>query len=166
MAEQDGVVDETGGPGLRWAIKRSFVDYVLRMPDGRAGAGEGAHPLEGGEIRYEAGEPREVDGALVLPFRGDVRFAGHFGMLYVRIADPEVTIRDGKAELTIADPYLKSEERTRLVTFTAVPLDAGPGESAWSASDVVLAPEGVELFNDVYQAGEPFEPLEIRVPAP
>ena len=37
------------------------------------------------------------DGDVFLAFRGDVRFAGHHGMLYVRIADPWVVIPDGEA---------------------------------------------------------------------
>ena len=41
------MTDEQGPPefGLTWPIKRSFVTYVLGMPDGRAGAVEGAFPL-------------------------------------------------------------------------------------------------------------------------
>ncbi|MFE7034776.1 HtaA domain-containing protein [Streptomyces sp. NPDC057621] len=152
--------------GLRWAIKTSFVAYVARMQDGRAHLGNGVAVNERNEMIF----PLEEDAASVtetFAFGGDVRFVGHFGMLSVHIALPRVVVRaGGRGELTVLDPASRDGGRLRLVTFDLTGRRTEGGIEEWHATDVRLAPEGVELFGDVYEAGEPFAPLTITVPRP
>lgn len=156
--------------GLHWGIKASFLEYIGRMSDGRGTVTNGATPTEGNVMVFEPAEvptpPEAADADLFLAFRGDVRFAGHFGMLYVRIADPWLTVRGREAVLTVLDPFKPDlDPRLPLIRFT---LDERPTDEdlrIWLSTDVRLTEEGTGLFNDVYQAGEPFEPLAIFLPA-
>jgi hypothetical protein len=165
--------DDAGGGiphGLRWGIKSSFIDYVRRMPDGKGSVGDGAVPVGTGDLfyAYDAEASTQTDDARVIAFRGDVRFSGHMGMLFVRIAHPRLEIRGEDAVLTIEDPEARPDgPRVPLVRATMVRLDAPPGSGAeiWGAEKVVLTSEGVELFNEVYAEGEPFEPLVVQLPA-
>ncbi len=158
------MTDEQGPPefGLTWPIKRSFVTYVLGMPDGRAGAVEGAFPLPDLSVVFE--HDPSVDAAALgdgWAFRGDVRFAGHFGMLFVRIADPWLVRTDDGVLLTIADPDAQDDGlRVPLATVTVE--QTGPGE--WASTSVALTAQGSELFNSVYPVGDPLDPFTLRVP--
>jgi len=158
------MTDEQGPPefGLTWPIKRSFVTYVLGMPDGRAGAVEGAFPLPDLSVVFE--HDPSVDAAALgdgWAFRGDVRFAGHFGMLFVRIADPWLVRTDDGVQLTIADPDAQDDGlRVPLATVTVE--QTGPGE--WASTSVALTAQGSELFNSVYPVGDPLDPFTLRVP--
>ena len=158
------MTDEQGPPefGLTWPIKRSFVTYVLGMPDGRAGAVEGAFPLPDLSVVFE--HDPSVDAAALgdgWAFRGDVRFAGHFGMLFVRIADPWLVRTDDGVLLTIADPDAQDDgPRVPLATVTVE--ETGPGE--WASTSVALTAQGSELFNSVYPVGDPLDPFTLRVP--
>jgi hypothetical protein len=157
--------------GLRWGIKRSFIDYVRRMPDGRGWVGDGATPLGSHEIVYapEAAEPGDGGGARSWTFRGDVRFSGHAGMLFVQVAAPILTLLDGldgTARLTVATPAGSAgPERLPLVTLRLRREPAPDGIEVWSGKDVRLTESGTALFDDVYPAGEPFDPLTVRLPA-
>lgn len=156
--------------GLHWGIKTSFLEYISRMPDGRASITDGATFLEGNVAAFEplpSAEPADPStGERTWAFRGDVRFAGHHGMLFVRIADPRVTVRNGQGELTVLDPEdPDTRPRLPLVRFTLVEQDLDADLDAWLATDVALTPEGTGLFNDVYEAGELFEPLAIFLPS-
>lgn len=158
--------------GLRWGIKASFIDYVRRMPGGRGTIGEGAVPVGASDTLYslDPAPPTSaaVDGALrAWAFRGDVRFTGHGGMLFVRIANPWIVLGEQEAVLSIEDPYqTEGAPRIPLVTMQlrSDPAAEADGLEAWFSSDVRLTPEGVPLFNDVYQVGEPFEPLSVIAP--
>lgn len=155
--------------GLRWAIKHSFVGYVSRMPDGRGYISGGAGATETNEFVFplaEEGAPASDDGAVrTFAFGGSITFTGHFGLLYVQIAQPRITVREGEAELTVADPESKEGGRLPLATLALTGPVAEDGNERWEATDVRLTPQGVELFGDVYQAGEPLEPLAVIVPA-
>ena len=158
------MTDEQGPPefGLTWPIKRSFVTYVLGMPDGRAGAVEGAFPLPDLSVVFE--HDPSVDAAALgdgWAFRGDVRFAGHFGMLFVRIADPWLVRTDDGVLLTIADPDAQ-DDGPRLPLATVTVEQTGPGE--WASTSVALTAQGSELFNSVYPVGDPLDPFTLRVP--
>lgn len=156
--------------GLHWGIKASFLEYIARMSDGRGSVSDGATALDGNITAFEPAPdvrgPDLDDLEQFWAFRGDVRFAGHFGMLYVRIADPWVTVRAGRAELTVLDPYEPDEHpRLPLVRFTLERQNVPGSLDTWLATDVHLTQEGTGLFNDVYQTGELFEPLAIFWPA-
>ncbi|MCU1482993.1 MAG: hypothetical protein JWQ19_3779 [Subtercola sp.] len=169
MADSDNDNDNDPEAGLVWSIKRSFVDYVTRMHDGRGNVTGGAMPTSGGQIIFSPDpKPRDcpLDADEMLAFVGDVRFTGHAGLLFVRIANPRVTLRGQRAELDIAHPYkLESTERWPLVDFEVAP-QIMAGRQALVAERVSLRPEAVELFNDVYPAGELFDPIIIALGEP
>jgi hypothetical protein len=156
--------------GLRWGIKSSFVAYVMRMPDGQGSMSDGASPTDTNELMFEpdpAIESPDAGADRFWAFRGDIRFKGHYGMLFVRVAHPWITLRGDQAELTVDDPYQREGgERLHLVSFDLAPgTPPSPELEIWSGTNVRMESGGVELFNDVYQAGEPFEPLTIILPA-
>lgn len=145
---------------LRWGIKSSFLGYVARMPDGRAYLGGGAAVNDRQELLFPLTSAE--DGTFA--FGGTVTFSGHFGMLFVQVAEPAIVVRDGEAEMTVADPESKDGKRVQLVTFALTGPSVEDDVERWEATDVRLAQEGVDLFGEVYQAGEQFSPLTITVP--
>jgi hypothetical protein len=158
--------------GLRWGIKTSFIDYVRRMPDGKGWLGEGAVPVGPYEVLFppqEAGSRPTDDGTVerFWTFRGDVRFSGHAGMLFVQVTSPILTEIDGAAQLTVADPAgVDGPERLLLVTLRLASESGPDGYELWRGTDVRLTAAGTALFNDVYPAGEPLEPLTVLLPMP
>jgi hypothetical protein len=99
-------------------------------------------------------------------FRGAVRFRGHAGMLSVRLAAPELTVRGGWAEMTIEGQ--DSGPDAARVPLVDLQLERGPapaGADVWLGSNVRLTEPGAALFNSVYPAGEPFEQLSVVLPA-
>lgn len=155
-------------PGLRWALKRSFLEYIGHAPGGRGSLSDGATATELKEILFQpdlAHAPAATQEVIFRAFRGTVVFSAHFGMLSVRISNPRVTITEKQGELTILDPFRQEgDARLLLVTFTIEGHGVLEGFEYWTASDVRLAPEACALFNDVYPANAPFEPLAIVVP--
>lgn len=148
--------------GLEWSIKLSFLRYIGGS-GGRASASQGASMSAPNVFSFTPAGLAD-DGALL--FRGDVRFSGHGGLLFVRIAHPRVLIGAGRARMLVDDPEVLDGTGTPLVlvTFEAVPEGNDDAVMAWSGIDVRLGEEGVELFNSVYAPGEPFEDLRISVP--
>jgi hypothetical protein len=155
--------------GLHWGIKGSFMDYIGRMADGRATVTDGATPTEGNVMVFEpagvAPPPADADADLFLSFRGDIRFAGHFGLLFVRLADPQVVVRHGRGVMTVLDPS-RTDGVTRLplVHFSLEERPTHEDLRIWLSTDVRLTHEGTAVFNDVYPADEPFEPLAVFLP--
>ncbi len=127
-------------------------------------------PVRGNEVVFppvQAGIRPTEHGATdrFWAFGGDIRFTGHFGMLFVRIAFPVLTLRDGRAELTVAGQSEEEPaERVPLVTLSLEATPAPEGIEMWSGTDVRLTQGGVALFNDVYPAGEAFDPLTLTLP--
>ena len=156
--------------GLRWGIKGSFLEYLQRMPDGKGWLGDGAVAVRTNEILFppeQSGWRPSPDGVpdRFWAFRGDVRFSGHFGMLFVRVAFPVLTLRGELAELTVAPlEDTKGAERLTLVTLRLAQQPSPQGIEIWRGTDVRLSGTGAGLFNDVYPPGEEFEPLTVTVP--
>ena len=155
--------------GLLWGIKSSFVEYVRRMPDGQGAVGAGARHLDTGILfpplrGARRTTPDNVD-ERIWEFGGDVRFSGHFGMLFVRIAFPTIAVRDGVGQLSIANPYTtEGGERLILADVALHEQPAPSGLLIWSSAEVRMNAEAGQLFNDVYQVGEPFDPLTLVLP--
>lgn len=150
-------------PGLSWGIKRSFIDYIGSLPDGSVSAAGGAAALESGLFCFTA-DVSDYDAALgtgVLRFLGDVRLSGHHGMLLVRLLDPWITFSGGSGVLSISTG--DGQDRTALAFVrAAAPMDVA-GSLVWEHVDVVISPEGSELFDGQYAAGQPMDPLFIRI---
>lgn len=158
-----------GFVGLRWAVKESFTTYLARMPDGRMSLSEGATLADNQEVVWEP-DPKTTfaagpDADRTMAFRGDVRYGGHGGLLFVQVANPVVTLRGAAGDLTVVDTFSEVEgARITLVTFTVAKLIEAPGFEMVVSSDVRLTERGTHLFNDVYQTDEQFEQLSIVWP--
>lgn len=151
--------------GLHWGIKASFIDYVMRLPDGRGSVSAGAAP-SGSQVFVFApdGPGFDVREGVVrtLRFRGDVRFSGHAGMLFLRIADPWITMTEERVELSVADPSGSSSDAR--IALARLELETPHPPGGLHAERVALVPEATVHFNDVYPAGEPFDPITVVVP--
>ena len=179
----NGSSDEAGaeapaagtGPGhfgLIWAVKPSFVSYVLRMSDGKVYITGGVKVSKDNELLFPfdeeaaenpSGTDLDAPGA-TFSFRGNVAFQAHFGMLDVRINRPQLHLRGADGELTVMDPESAEGGRLTLVTFSATAPRVEDGVQYCTADDVRLTAAGVPLFGDVYPADEPFAPLMIAAP--
>jgi hypothetical protein len=149
-------------PGLYWGVKRSFVAYIWRMPDGQAAVGRGARPLRNGDFFFE---PRPSHAGSQVRFRGELRFAGHMGMLSVHMADPWIDLTGDRGELSIGSARDGGWPRIALASLTFDdPIEDG-GLVLLRASRVHLSAPAVPLFNGVYPEGESLEPLTVVLPA-
>ncbi|HSN35851.1 MAG TPA: HtaA domain-containing protein [Arthrobacter sp.] len=149
--------------GLSWGIKRSFIDYIHSLPDGSVSAIGGASVAESSLFCFspDASDYDIARGTGVLRFRGDVRLAGHHGMLLVRLLDPWITFTSGSGVLSISTG--DGPDRTAVGFLSPTkPRNAG-GSLVWDHVDVVISPEGSELFDGQYAAGQPMDPIAIRV---
>ncbi|WP_024367173.1 HtaA domain-containing protein [Arthrobacter sp. TB 26] len=149
--------------GLSWGIKRSFIEYINSLPDGSVSATDGATVAEPSLFRFSP-ESSDYDverGTGVLRFRGDVRLAGHHGMLLVRLLDPWITFTAGSGVLSISTG--DGQDRTAVGFLTPSKARAADGSLVWEHVDVVISPEGSDLFDGQYAAGQPMDPLFIRV---
>ncbi|MFJ9390844.1 HtaA domain-containing protein [Nocardioides sp. NPDC101246] len=150
--------EPTGGE-LRWSVRASFLRYVAALPDARASVSAGALlTRDDPQLVVYPADPASSTPSL-LAFHGDLRLAGHGGLLFVRLAGPRIELRpDGPAVLSVEDPRTEdgSGPRLPLVTVTMTRTEAG-----WSGTDAALTEEGVPLFNNVYPPGAEFDPLEV-----
>ena len=151
-------------PGLSWGVKGSFTRYIDSMPDGRRGAGHGATEAGEGVYFFELEDASGFDPAVpggIAKYRGDVRYKGHQGMLFVMIVDPWIEFRDTGAVLTVVDAerWPGKEHRIELATLDPCEPTAGRLPRGWAQMDARLTPAGVEVFNGVYGVGEQLEPV-------
>ncbi|MDQ0691440.1 HtaA domain-containing protein [Arthrobacter sp. W4I7] len=159
---------DTPPPGFHWGIKEGFVRYIARMGDGICSTTDGAD-ISGKKFLFsvtpsQSENPPEPQS---FAFIGDVRFSGHHGLLFVRIADPTLAITGDTAVLSVVD-YLDQQEGKRLDLATAciaVREDPTTGVRILNGTDVRLTADGTELFNNVYPEGEPFDDFEAHIPA-
>lgn len=153
--------------GLTWGIKASFLSYLMRLPDKKAYVGAGATYTDG-RFHFPLASDSDYDIAAnvgTLRFAGDVRFVGHFGMLYVMIANPWLEVDGRRGTLTIADPDLHPDVTRRLPLVEldlAAPVEAA-GHREWTGISTALCSEATPLFSDTYAPGEPFDPLDVVV---
>jgi len=152
--------------GLRWAIKRSFLDYIAQAPGGRGSLTDGAVATGDKEIVFgPATPPGPVERGRLLTFRGIATFSAHHGALLVSIANPWAIIRETEGEITIVDPFQRQgTARLKLASFDVREHLVADGFEHWAATNVRLAREACELFNNVYPASGPLEPLTIILP--
>jgi hypothetical protein len=157
--------DSLPAPGLSWGIKRSFIDYINSLPDGSVSATDGATVAESFLFCFspESSDYDVARGTGVLRFRGDVRLAGHHGMLLVRLLDPWITFTSGSGVLSISNGDGGGQDRTVVAFLSPSKPRHADGSLVWEHVDVVISPEGSELFDGQYAAGQPMDPLFIRV---
>ncbi|MCB5294792.1 HtaA domain-containing protein [Arthrobacter sp. SO3] len=150
--------------GLSWGIKRSFIDYITSLPDGSVSATGGATVAAASLFCFspESSDYDPARGTGVLRFRGDVRLAGHHGMLLVRLLDPWITFTSGSGVLSISSGGGGQDRTTVGFLSPSTPHEAG-GSLVWEHVDVVISPDGSELFDGQYAAGQPMDPLFIRI---
>ena len=157
-------------PGLSWGVKGSFTRYIDSMPDGRRGAGHGATEAGEGVYFFELDDASGDDPSAperIVRYRGDVRYKGHAGMLFVMIVDPWIEFRDASAVLTVVDAehWPRKDHRIELATLVSGAPVAGSLPQGWVQVDARLTLAGVEVFNGVYEVGELLEPVRFRARA-
>lgn len=156
--------------GLTWGIKRSFINYISRLPDGAVTAQEGAGIIEGSFFRFEpdGGSFDPSTDSDVLKFRGQVRLSGHYGMLSLFIADPWIEFTDGSAVLSIVDVG-GWPDRSKRIPLLALPSTRPVSDGSalvLPETRALLSPEGAGIFNDQYQAGTEMDPVSMASPVP
>jgi hypothetical protein len=146
----------TSTPGrLRWAVKKSFIDYIRGLDDGAIEVFDGAEHL--GETFVFTGESSDDSGLL---FGGGIRFTGFAGMLDVRLVDPMIeTSQKGDYTLTAMVGAASIAARAPIATISGAG-DFRPGQP-WSAVPQ-LTFQGVRIFGDVYQVGADLAPLVVE----
>lgn len=154
-------------PGLTWGIKRSFITYIRELPDGAASAADGAAALDSGLFCFAPGDSDYdlASGRGLLRFRGDVRVAGHHGMMFVRLLDPWIELSGSRGILSISTGDVDGKGRVEVAVLRAGLPRSFEGFLVWDHVGVVISQEGSELFDGQYAAGQPMDPLSIRVPA-
>jgi hypothetical protein len=152
---------------LLWGVKASFSEYILRLPDGRFSATDGAELLLPLTFSFEVADadhlldgesvPSEGD---VLRFRGDVRFAGHSGALFLRIANPWLHFTAGGGFVSIVGGQSEDDpERRPIATFSSAAVAGTRGRL--DIAEVLLDARGVDLFNRTYPLETPLDPLRV-----
>lgn len=123
------------GDALIWGVKRSLRDYVA----------------DGGEVMLSAGATASTAGFVFPPsargaaaFDGAVEFSAYGGMLHFVLADPEI---DGDT-LTVV-----GRDGRRVPLGALTPTDEG--------YDTALLPEGAGVFDGMYPAGAPLDPVRL-----
>jgi hypothetical protein len=157
-------------PGLSWGVKSSFTHYIDSMPDGRRGAGHGATEAGDGVYFFELDDASGYDPALragIIKYRGDLRYKGHGGMLFVMVVDPWIEFREAGTVLTAIDAEHWPNRERRIELATLAPAASGEVRlpQGWGQWDARLTPDGVEVFNGVYPVGELLEPVRFSAEA-
>lgn len=153
--------------GLSWGIKRSFIDYIHSLPDAAVSAVGGATVDEAGRFWFppDTADYDAAGGTGILRFKGDVRLSGHHGMMFVRLLDPWIALTGGRGILSISTGDGVGQDRTAVAILrTGTPKEEA-GALVWEQVDVEISEEGSELFDGQYAAGQPMDPLFIRVSA-
>lgn len=153
-------------PGLSWGIKRSFIDYINGLPDASVSLVGGATVDDAGLFHFapDNSDYDAVRGTGILRFRGDVRLSGHHGMMFVRLLDPWIAFTGGRGILSISTGDDAGQDRAAVAVLRAgAPAQAPDGSLVWSDVEVAITDEGSELFDGQYAAGQPMDPLFIRL---
>lgn len=153
--------------GLTWGIKASFIAYIAGLPDGTVSAAAGASEIQPGLFHFSFAESDydQARGAGVLRFRGDVRLAGHHGMLFVRLLDPWIEVTGDRGVLSISTGDDAGRDRIDVGTLSVASPATADDTLLWTGMGVLVTAGGSELFDGQYAAGQPMDPLTVRVPA-
>lgn len=168
MAQHPSAV-EAQTAGLFWGIKRSFLEYVLRLPDADIALGDGAEILDSGLLVFPLAradlEPAEVlRGSL--EFSGRVVISAHGGMLRVDFGSPLLEVHGGQAVLSVTSsgvPGASDGDRLALARLEDCALERAGDELLWSSLRVGLAEQGAPVFGGQYPVGQELDPLYVRL---
>lgn len=150
--------------GLVWAFKRSFVQYIAQMPDGRMSVTGGAD-VDGMNFHFETLSVAGNSDSGTLAFRGDVRFAGHGNLLFVGIADPVIVFDGGDAIVTVQLPsnVQGATERIDLASGSLALTERQDQLERYTVSGLGLTEAGSELFGGVYPPGEQLDDIHFTI---
>jgi hypothetical protein len=160
---------------ITWGFKESFRSYI-------SGAIALGQWTTSGDVGYETpdfifsgGEgtiaPDRRSGRVA--FEGELLFEGHGGILRTSLANPSLML-DGHRRATLVfdvtgdtmDMVSVSAEDVEFVTLEwsagDESIDAASGEWVITDAAATLTPAGSESFG-TYSAGEPFDPVDIRL---
>lgn len=143
--------------GLAWPIVSRFRRYVEGLPDG------GVHAV-GTTLRADRFDfPFSHQDETTIAYRGRVDFTGHSGFLHVSIEDPEITLHDGEALITIADDF---EELRGRMSFArgAFAREVVDGVVVLVIAEPRLTDESCDLFNGAYASGALIDPIVASFP--
>lgn len=160
---------------LDWGVKDTFSQYVLLgAADGAVTPADGAAANADGTFRFPAvaGTVDDATGRGAVQLGGSLRFSGHGGQL-------DLTISGLRAELGAAGGVLRADllgkrfsgpdlvaypnvVLARLDTGSVTPSIAGSAVT-WRAVPTAFGADARPAFVNVYQAGEPMDPLTIAV---
>lgn len=146
--------------GLRWAIKRSFLDYIERAPGGRVSLADGALATAEREIVFAPEMTEAILDKRLLKFRGSVRFSAYSSALLVPFSNPWLELEETRNMVTIADPFdPEGAARLELASFQIEAHVVSEGYEHWAAVNVMLTEQACPLFNNVYPASTQLEPF-------
>lgn len=151
-------------PGLHWRIKDSFVQYVLRGADGVYSVTDGAADDGMGNFYFPVARVINENDSWELSFRGEVRFRGHGGVLFVPVANPTVRLSRSGGWLSVGRSR-SGEEHTTIAELDGVSPVAVGEAFAWPPLVPRLTADGVSLFGGAYNLGSPLEPVRMIIPA-
>lgn len=167
---------------LSWGIKESFRSYISgSIAEGEWVVADGAtyatpvftFPASDGATDMQANQS-------VVAFRGSVQFSGHGGLLQTTLANPVLTIADGRAHLALdvasvpmeqamqGDSTMHTAEQVSFVDVDLTDLTVTQeGEMLTFALDDAathITADGFAAFGS-YQAGTAFDAIDITVTA-
>lgn len=155
---------------LEWGVRESYVRYVAALPDSDITAREQATESvvrgpagRGPWIFPAADEGTGPDGGGTWRFRGDLRFRGHGGMMFVMILDPWITLTDSGAELSVVD-VAKWPDTSSRMTVARSPRGASltsPASPGRQSIPLELAIDGCLLFDNIYPPGTVMAPAYV-----
>lgn len=158
--------NEQANTGMAWSIKASFLSYLWQTGDAHSSVSDGAAFTSSGEYYCPLHSQDEFDTETLtgrIMFRGKLHFSAHMGMLNVVIANPAVVFEKGLAQLSIDDYAGAGSRQQPLVLIDAGEPVADRDALMWRYARTSLAPEALDLFGGVYQTGEAFDPITLRI---
>lgn len=151
--------------GLVWGVKQSFMGYLSMLDDAEIALSDTVELLEGSVLCFatEGVDVDPKDGTGNLRFTGTAVLSGHGGMMRVELRDPQIRLRSDGADLTVGEPS-GGEGRLTLATLGDAGFERSEDDLLWSALRVRLLADGVPLFGGQYAAGQPLDPVYVRIP--
>ncbi|AGN17746.1 hypothetical protein J433_00790 [Corynebacterium glutamicum MT] len=145
---------------LAWGIKKSFLGYLENLPDCMFAENDGAsRDPDTGLFQFPFQRRVELDeGGYRLEFSGDIRIKAHGGMLLVILMNPWLEINERGIELSVVDLMHWPDTSNREVIGHS-PITVAPENLRSQEIPLILAESAVETFNNVYQPGEPLDPV-------